>query len=122
MYELRVKTRFAAAHRLTLVGHKCENLHGHNWNVEVCLRGENLDEGGVLLDFGIIKKKLSAVIDELDHTFLNENPAFEGRAPSSEHIARHIALALGKAVNTDSVRVFSVTAWESEDSCATFFA
>ncbi|MEA1968906.1 MAG: 6-carboxytetrahydropterin synthase, partial [Thermodesulfobacteriota bacterium] len=34
MFELKVKTRFAAAHRLTMVGEKCENLHGHNWNIE----------------------------------------------------------------------------------------
>ncbi len=48
MYELKVTSGFAAAHRLTMVGAKCENLHGHNWKVEVVLQGDRLDEGGVL--------------------------------------------------------------------------
>ncbi|MGD8741116.1 MAG: 6-carboxytetrahydropterin synthase, partial [Desulfobacterales bacterium] len=35
MYELKVVTRFAAAHQLKMVGSKCENMHGHNWKIEV---------------------------------------------------------------------------------------
>ena len=56
MYELKIVTHFAAAHQLTMVGEKCENLHGHNWKIEVYVTGEKLDEAGVLIDFGIIKK------------------------------------------------------------------
>ena len=56
MYELKVVTRFAAAHQLTMVGTKCENMHGHNWKIEVYVIGENLDKAGVLVDFGVIKK------------------------------------------------------------------
>jgi len=55
MYELRVITRFAAAHRLAMVGSKCENLHGHNWKIEVFLTGDRLNDAGVLMDFGDIK-------------------------------------------------------------------
>ena len=47
MYELKVETDFAAAHQLTMVGEKCENLHGHNWKIEVIVAGETLDEGGI---------------------------------------------------------------------------
>ena len=54
MFELKVKTHFAGAHQLTMVGQKCENLHGHNWKIEVIVAGETLDKGGVLMDFGII--------------------------------------------------------------------
>ena len=122
MYELRVKTDFAAAHRLTLVGHKCENLHGHNWKVEVCLKGDTLDEGGVLMDFGIIKKNLREIMEELDHKFLNELELFSNCPPSSENIARIIAHKLAAAVNTEAARVYSVTAWESDNSSATYIA
>ncbi len=120
MYELRVKTDFAAAHRLTLVGHKCENLHGHNWKVEVCLKGDTLDQAGVLMDFGVIKKSLSTIMDSLDHKFLNELEIFEQFPPSSENIARVIAIELGRMANSDNVRVYSVTAWESDNSSATY--
>ncbi|ACL04895.1 6-carboxytetrahydropterin synthase QueD [Desulfatibacillum aliphaticivorans] len=120
MYELKVKTDFAAAHRLTLVGHKCENLHGHNWKVEVCIKGDGLDEGGVLMDFGVIKKSLRGIMEELDHKFLNELEMFSECPPSSENIARIIADKLGAAVNSDKARVYSVTAWESDNASATY--
>ena len=120
MYELKVKTDFAAAHRLTLVGHKCENLHGHNWKVEVCIKGDVLDQGGVLMDFGIIKKSLRGIMEELDHKYLNELEMFSECPPSSENIARIIADKLGREVNTDKVKVYSVTAWESDNASATY--
>ena len=72
MYELKVETDFAAAHQLTMVGAKCENLHGHNWKIEVVVAGETLDAGGVVLDFGIVKKHVRSVLETLDHKFLNE--------------------------------------------------
>jgi 6-pyruvoyltetrahydropterin/6-carboxytetrahydropterin synthase len=120
MYELKVTTRFAAAHRLTMVGAKCENLHGHNWKVEVYLAGSQLDSAGVLMDFGEIKTRLREIIARLDHQFLNELTMFEGRQPSSERIAGYIAEELRKAMDTPGIRVSRVSAWESEDCCATY--
>jgi 6-pyruvoyltetrahydropterin/6-carboxytetrahydropterin synthase len=72
MYELKVVTRFAAAHQLMMVGSKCENMHGHNWKIEVYVTGDKLNAGGVLVDFGEIKTHLADVIKKLDHKFLNE--------------------------------------------------
>jgi len=48
MYELKVVDHFAAAHQLKMVAKKCENLHGHNWKIEICVTGETLNEAGVL--------------------------------------------------------------------------
>lgn len=122
MYELRVITRFAAAHRLTMVGEKCENLHGHNWRVEVFVRGDRLDGGGVLLDFGVIKSHVRDLMKELDHKYLNELDYFkDGTPPSSEHIARFIAESLCKSMQVPGIAVSRVTAWESEDACATYY-
>jgi len=84
MFELKVKTRFAGAHQLTMVGHKCENLHGHNWQVEVCVIGKELNSAGVLADFGDIKRAVRQVVDkELDHKFLNELDAFNNQLPNA---------------------------------------
>jgi 6-pyruvoyltetrahydropterin/6-carboxytetrahydropterin synthase len=120
MYELRVITRFAAAHRLAMVGSKCENLHGHNWKIEVFLTGNRLNDAGVLMDFGDIKALLRDIIGRLDHQFLNELPIFAGCQPSSERIAAFVAEELQKAIGGPSVRVSRVSAWESDDACATY--
>ncbi len=120
MFELKVVTNFAAAHQLKMVAKKCENLHGHNWKVEVCVAGETLNDAGVLVDFGEIKKHLSKVIAMLDHKFLNELEFFHEGNPSSENITIYIAKALQTAINDDFIKVTRVTTWESEDSCATY--
>jgi len=124
MFELKVKTHFAGAHQLTMVGHKCENLHGHNWQVEVCVTGKQLNSAGVLADFGDIKRAVRQVVDkELDHRFLNELPAFSDQQPTSERIAVYIAqrvqALLGESLDK-SLTVSRVMAWESENSCATY--
>ena len=121
MFELRVVTRFAAAHRLTMVGEKCENLHGHNWKIEVYVQGQDLDEGGVLVDFGVIKRHVRDLMETLDHKFLNELDYFQdGTPPSSENIARYLAGSLKDRLDIPGIRVSRVTAWESEDASATY--
>ncbi len=120
MYELKVVTHFAAAHQLKMVSEKCENLHGHNWKVEVCVSGENLNSAGVVMDFGEIKRHLSKIIDTLDHTHLNELDFFKNGNPSSENIARYIAQTLQAALNDAEVAVSRVMIWESVDACATY--
>ena len=120
MFELKVTTRFAAAHQLTMVGEKCENLHGHNWHIEVYVKGEKLDAGGVLMDFGIVKKEVRAIMNTLDHKFLNELEIFKGIQPSSEQIAVYIAEELDRRIDVDGVKVSRVSAWESDNACATY--
>jgi 6-pyruvoyltetrahydropterin/6-carboxytetrahydropterin synthase len=121
MYELKIITRFAAAHQLEMVAKECENLHGHNWKIEVCLVGEALNNAGVLMDFGVFKKILSGIIERLDHKFLNELEYFsDSFPPSSENIAYYIANELQASINDPLVKVSSVTAWESENACATY--
>jgi len=121
MYELKVVTDFAAAHQLKMVAEKCENLHGHNWKIEVCVAGENLNNAGVLIDFGELKQYISEIIARLDHKFLNELDYFhDDNPPSSENIARYIADALQSMINNSDVKVIRVTSWESENACATY--
>ncbi|MFO7932350.1 MAG: 6-carboxytetrahydropterin synthase QueD [Thermodesulfobacteriota bacterium] len=121
MYELKVVTRFAAAHQLKMVTEKCENLHGHNWKVELCVAGESLQDSGVLMDFGVIKQRLGEIIDALDHRFLNELPAFDRSNPSSELIAKHVADAFSERIGEDEpIFVSRVRVWESEDACASY--
>jgi len=121
MFELKVVTNFAAAHQLKMVAKKCENLHGHNWKIEICVAGETLNNAGVLMDFGEIKQHVSEIMTKLDHKFLNELDYFDdSNPPSSENIAKYIAESLQATIDDPEVKVASVTAWESEDSCATY--
>jgi 6-pyruvoyltetrahydropterin/6-carboxytetrahydropterin synthase len=121
MFELKVVTHFAAAHQLKMVAEKCENLHGHNWKVEVYVTGKKLNRAGVMVDFGKIKKHMSDIIETLDHKFLNEIELFhDDFPPSSENIARYVARELQAAIKDPSIKVSRVTAWESENACATY--
>jgi 6-pyruvoyltetrahydropterin/6-carboxytetrahydropterin synthase len=121
MFELKILSHFSAAHQLTMVAKKCENLHGHNWRVEVCIKGEKLDEAGVVMDFGILKKHVKEIMGRLDHKFLNELPYFTDIQPSSENLAVYIATSLQEMIDLPGVAVSRVTTWESDDACATYY-
>ena len=121
MFELKILTHFSAAHQLTMVGEKCENLHGHNWRVEVYVKGERLNEAGVLVDFGIIKTHVKTIMKRLDHKFLNELPFFENDQPSSENLAIYIAKSLQEMIDEPGVVVSRVATWESDNACATYY-
>jgi 6-pyruvoyltetrahydropterin/6-carboxytetrahydropterin synthase len=120
-YQVKIISDFAAAHNLRNFRGKCENLHGHNWKIEVVLCGDRLDGSGVLVDFGAVKQATREILAELDHQYLNDLPFFQNRNPSSENIARYLFERLGERLNSDHCRVYSVAAWESFNACATFY-
>ena len=121
MYEVKIVTQFAAAHRLENFHGKCESLHGHNWKVEVFLVGKNLDGAGLLMDFGVVKARTKQVLEEIDHKYLNELAAFQDRNPSSENLACYLYERLGAILNGDGVTVRRVDVWESDTSCASYY-
>lgn len=120
MYEVAIRTRFAAAHRLNNYGGKCEALHGHNWVVEVGVEGSTLDAAGLLMDFKVLKGLVHEVVEELDHTLLNDHAHFSTQNPSSERIARYLHDRVKATLPDPALRVSFVRVWESEDSAATY--
>lgn len=120
MYELKVITQFAAAHQLRNYTGKCESLHGHNWKVEVILKGEKLNNTGLLIDFKEVKEATDRILEELDHSFLNELPQFKDQNPSSENIAAYIFENLSSKLNNNQIKVSKVTAWESDSASASY--
>lgn len=121
MYEIKIITQFSAAHRLENFEGKCEALHGHNWKVEVFLVGDRLDAAGLLMDFGQVKDHTRELLEEIDHKYLNELPAFREQNPSSENLARYVFERLAAAINRDGVRVSRVSVWESDSACASYY-
>ena len=121
MYELKINGEFSSAHSLRNYKGRCENLHGHNWKVEVVVIGETLDRIGLLIDFNILKKKLNIVLKMLDHKNLNSIPFFIDRNPSSENIAFFIYKKMEKLLKTYPVKIQKVTVWENEKQCASYY-
>lgn len=120
LYEVKIISDFAAAHNLKNFRGKCENLHGHNWKVEVVVRGRRLADCGVLVDFADVKQATREILAEVDHRYLNELPYFRDANPSSENIARVLFERLSERINSEDRWLHSVSAWESADACATF--
>lgn len=121
MYELMVESKFSAAHQLRGYQGQCEKLHGHNWRVTIAVTAERLDEQGLAIDFHQLKKALREILDQLEHTFLNDIFPFTQINPSSENLAKWIYDNMMKKVNDDNIEVASVTVWESDTASASYF-
>jgi len=119
VYLLTIKNEFAAAHALRGYRGKCENLHGHNFKVEVVVSGEELDRVGMLVDFVDLKSALNGIVERIDHQNLNELEAFRVRNASAENIARFIFEELEKALEGRAT-VDGVTVFETDRCSATY--
>ncbi|MBU0944515.1 MAG: 6-carboxytetrahydropterin synthase QueD [Proteobacteria bacterium] len=121
MYDIFINTHFAGAHHLRDYPGDCEKPHGHNWKIRVTVRAMEVDELGMGIDFKILKKKVNAIVDELDHQDLNELPAFQDVNPSSEHIAAFLFAKLQPELLHDRYSLYSVEVWETENSGLIFY-
>jgi 6-pyruvoyltetrahydropterin/6-carboxytetrahydropterin synthase len=121
MYEVTIRKTFSAAHILKEIGGKCEDLHGHNFIVEVTVKGEALNEEDLLIDFRDLKIWTNDILGALDHKYLNEIEVFKGMNPSSEQIARYIHDRLVEKVKAMGLNIARVTVWESENARVTYY-
>lgn len=122
MYTLKIEGAFEAAHHVEGYPGKCARLHGHNWVVEAVVKGKELDELGMLIDFKVMKKELAAVLERFDHRYLNElEPFAQGVNPTAENLARIIfeELAGRDVFKRDSV-LHAITVFESPKSSVTY--
>ena len=119
MHELIVESEFAAAHRLRDYDGACENLHGHNWRVELVVAGHRLGNLGMLMDFRDLKKLLRDTLEAFDHTYLNDLPCFQKDNPTTENLSRIIFGECSRRLPR-GVTVKSVTVWESPRCCARY--
>ena len=119
MFEIRVEKTIACAHRLFGYSGPCEELHGHNYRIEVMYRGRELDEFGMLVDFTDVKREFNRVLEQLDHTYLNDLPAFKDLSPSAENIARYIFLELKESPFARG-ELTAVSVWETPTQVAVY--
>ena len=121
MYKLKIVSSFAAAHCLIHYQGECENLHGHNWKVEVSVTANELDKAGLGIDFKTLKTKTNKLLKTLDHRYLNDLPPFQTISPSSENISRFLYGELSKELNDGNVQVDMITVWESDFASASYY-
>ena len=121
MFEVSVEHTFAAGHALRNYRGKCENVHGHNYRVQVTLRGEKLDSTGMLADFVELKRILRAISEPLDHVFINDLPPFTELNPTAENMAWYFCEKLQEQLGLDNpVEVAEVKVWETDIQSAMY--
>jgi 6-pyruvoyltetrahydropterin/6-carboxytetrahydropterin synthase len=120
MFEVSVEYTFAAAHALRNYKGKCENVHGHNYRVQVTVAGEKLSEAGLLVDFSDLRKAIRDLAGHLDHQLLNDIIPFDQLNPSAENLAKYISDGMSGQLRSQGLEVRAVTVWETDTSCATY--
>ena len=124
MFEVTVEAGFSSGHFLRNYKGKCENPHGHNYKVKVTLRGETLDQAGLLLDFRELKQVMRPVIERLDHQMINDLVPFTEINPSAENLARYFFAETNRQMDemtSGRVRVKDCTVFETDTTSATYF-
>ena len=118
-HEVMIQMSFSSAHYLRDYVGKCANLHGHNYKVEVHVRGQKLDRIGMLIDFADLKAATKKVVDYLDHRNINDLPPFDQEINSTaEELAAYFLREVGAQLNDDRIQVFKVRIWETENCVA----
>ncbi|HEX6623770.1 MAG TPA: 6-carboxytetrahydropterin synthase QueD [Pyrinomonadaceae bacterium] len=121
MFEVMIERNFSSAHQLRGYRGKCENLHGHNYRVEIYARGRELNNIGLLVDFVELKEAADEVVNFLDHRNINElEPFVEELNPSAENLARFILERVARRVGDDRVQIYKVRCYETPTSVATY--
>ncbi len=120
MFEVSVEHTFAAGHALRGYKGKCENVHGHNYKVQVTVAGAKLNPTGLLIDFIELRAALRDLAERLDHRFMNDVPPFDTLNPSAENMAVYFSDGIDAQMRPHGVRVSSVKVWETETTSATY--
>lgn len=121
LYRLRITDDFSSSHQLRHYQGKCEELHGHNFQVRVEVEGSRLEpETGILMDFKELKKQVKTVLQTLDHRHLNDLEPFVQENPSSENLAKYIYTQLKPLLSQYPVRLKEVSVAEKESSEAIY--
>jgi len=120
MFQVTVDETFSSGHALRGYKGKCENVHGHNYRVQVTIEGQQLDSIGLLVDFVEVKKVMNRIIDRLDHQFINDLAPFDTINPSAENMAKYFHDEIVSGLNAGTVRVREVKIWETDTASATY--
>ncbi|PPJ61944.1 6-pyruvoyl trahydropterin synthase family protein [Cuspidothrix issatschenkoi] len=131
-----VSTHFSAAHRLahpdlslaenTDIYGKCArvNGHGHNYHLEVTVKGEIDPRTGMIIDLGALNQVITDyIVEPFDHTFLNKDiPFFSKVVPTAENIALYISNTLRSPIQELGAKLYKVKLIESPNNSCEIYA
>jgi 6-pyruvoyltetrahydropterin/6-carboxytetrahydropterin synthase len=131
-----VSTHFSAAHRLahpdlslaenTDIYGKCArvNGHGHNYHLEVTVKGEIDPRTGMIIDLGALNQVITDyIVEPFDHTFLNKDiPFFSKVVPTAENIAFYISNTLRSPIQELGAKLYKVKLIESPNNSCEIYA
>jgi 6-pyruvoyltetrahydropterin/6-carboxytetrahydropterin synthase len=121
IFEVMIERNFSSAHQLRGYKGKCENLHGHNYKIEIFAKGSELNNIGLLVDFVDLKEAADDIVRYLDHRNINELPPFDIEInPSAENLARFILEKIASRISDERVQVYKVRCYETPTSVATY--
>ena len=120
MYQVSVRRHFDAAHYLRGYQGRCEQMHGHRFQVVVSVQAQQLDDIGLAFDFVVLRGHLDEILRRFDHVCLNEVPPFDNINPSSENLAATIYRELESRLGGTAVSLSSIEVWESPEACVTY--
>lgn len=135
MFQVTRTVAIEAAHRLMRHGGHCQNLHGHSYKFVVTVESESLDEQGMVIDFSFLNQFMDLAFGNLDHATVLEktDPLIStldalklrlvvmNEAPTAEAMARDAYNKLSDLLQkfNPSIKVSSITVYETEKNCAT---
>lgn len=120
MYQVSVRRHFDAAHYLRGYQGRCEQMHGHRFQVVVSVQAQQLNDIGLAFDFVALREHLDEILRRFDHVCLNEVPPFDNINPSSENLAATIYRELKSKLGGTAVSLSSIEVWESPEACVTY--
>ncbi len=119
MYTICKDFQFAAAHFIRGHTRGCENLHGHNYRVRVCVGSRELDSLGMVMDFADLKELTERVVGRFDHRVINDLPPFDEVNTTAELFASFVFRELVTRL-PERVVLQRVEVWENDSSCAIY--
>jgi 6-pyruvoyltetrahydropterin/6-carboxytetrahydropterin synthase len=123
MYTITKQFHFSASHRLRNLpeDHPCSRQHGHNYIVEVVLRGETVTETEQWVrDYGDLKMIEKYIDKYLDHRDLNEHFANVYTTTDVETTAEMLAWHMYKVFKGDYPELYAIRVSETPKTWAQY--
>src|ERR1700730_13497957 len=123
MFQVSVEETFSSGHALRGYKGKCENVHGHNYRVQITLEGPQLDSIGLLVDFTHLKQVIRYIVGGVDHKFLNDQAPFDVINPSAENLAKYFYDEITRQLSAvpEGAGITCITIWETDTTSATYW-
>jgi len=117
--KLIIRDKFDAAHYLP-GHHKCGNVHGHTYHIEVAFNVSEPNKNGITVEFGTLKRIVKQYVSEdFDHKLIND---VIKTPPTAENIAYIVFNTLNCVLKMEKIAAYvsSVTVWETENCGARY--